>query len=366
MRIRLDQAVEDHLGVIKHNLGARTVKGRRTALRRLVASCGGLIYVDEIGDAQVSRYLDEALQKRKPTSMRPVYTALNEFFAWAGARNYLGPSGNPMARRKAPKPGNRKHHYLPAGDLPQMLRLAQHPRDRMVYATGWHLLLRAGEMNALKVGDYSPKRGLILVQVEKKGEPWEDEMSVGPRLGEELEDWLKFYSDHMQKRGLPLEPSFQLVPAKANPKTSWVQSTDGRMNGRTPKTVVSLDDPLKQTSPMSQVEKIIRRGLVSVGFPEVNPRTGEKIRIGEHDLRRSGGRALYESLVKHGIPNAIQVVQAQFHHTTEQQTREYIDVEVDTEYRNRILADFDMYDDTPEVTDLGEARALRESQDSSM
>jgi len=362
MRIRLDQALEDYYAWYKADFKSPgTLASKKSMLRRLLVSAGKSIYVDELGDEQINNYIELMSQTRDPGSMGQVSVALKGFCDWADERHYFGKKHNPMKRRKTPSQGRKRHRFLAAQDYPRLLQAAQHPRDRAVYALGWNLMLRASEMTPIRVGEYDRKRSRMIIHVLKKRERHDDEMIVGPELGEELDAWLRFYTNHLQARGHRLEPGMHLVPAKVRP-TTWV-----REGGRFATKVVTDDDRLRPEAPISELEKLIRRGLLAIGWPELDPITGKKIRIGEHDLRRSGARALYEDLIRRGIPNAIQIVQAQLHHETEKQTRGYIEIDVDKEYRDQVLSEYRMYDEpSVNVTDLGEARALRESQGSSV
>lgn len=183
------------------------------------------------------------------------------------------------------------------------------PRDRAFLAVATELLLRGGELAALRVGDVLP--GHLRVMVEKQDGTFdEDEMAISPDLQDRLADYLR---DYRRAAGLIDADAF-LFPR-----------VDRRLVGVESRYVI------RPGSPIAHPEEIIKAALRRVG---VEVPTGS----GVHAIRRTCARLLYDYLVDEaGSDRALAHVSSLLHHESRRTTELYLGVKGDRVLRNKMV-----------------------------
>lgn len=330
MKQLLNEAIEDYM---RHRqskkLSPHTLRRERMVLRRFM-TVNGNIYLWSVKDSHVDRYMLDAGETR-PRSLHLDINTLKHFFAWARHTKRMALSNDPLWGREAPKLEKEEKRRVPARNFEHLLKAAgqAHPRDRILVAVGLFLMLRASEIKTLKVGDLDLDSGHIRVHIHKTKKF--DLAPIRPRLDKEFRAWLTYYT---QQCGVP-HPDWYLVPAmwghrpRQNKETKLLEKGD-----------VGLVRPYRA---MTQPEQNIQRALVRIGFTVRDPETGQSLREGEHTLRRSGARALYEELKAEGLSDPLEVVQHMLNHASRKQTEEYIGVTSSRETRDTVIRSLDRY-----------------------
>lgn len=310
------------------DLAAGTRRRDRYVLKRFAEINGARTPMWNIGKPHVNAYLADA-KERRPRSMHLDHATLKKFFEFCREEHLMRYDSNPMWGLKPPKLAPRDRQIVPARDFDRLLDAAEHPQARILIAIGLNLMLRQSEIITLRVKDWDDQASKLAVELHKIDD--RDKAPVRRRLDREMRSWLTYYTRECGQ----LQPHWYLVPAKWGPRptndpvTGWwdhVNSIPGR---------------LRPTSPMTKPEEIVQRALVRIGFQVRDPETGKSLYEGEHTLRRSGARALFEELKSLGVPDPLEVVQHMLNHKTRSQTEHYLNRRVSREVRDRIMLGID-------------------------
>ncbi|MEW1959811.1 site-specific integrase [Kineococcus sp. NPDC059986] len=232
------------------------------------------------------------------------------FFKWARAHEYMPPASDPLGTTRAMKIMPARKLRIPAQDFPALLDAAEHPKDRIIVALGLYLFLRGSEIAALRWSDYDMKNHEMHVKIEKTSQ--RDIMPVSEELDEELRIWALWYQN--QQSGIFRQDWF-IVPATVT------------HTGHEPVLVPSRPHP--------QGYRNVQRVLRAAGYAEED---GDLAGEGQHTLRRSGARALFDVRVEDGYDGALRQVQAMLHHTTGAMTEKYLGLDIDKNSRNKAIA----------------------------
>jgi integrase len=252
--------------------------------------------------------------KVKPQSANKYAARLRSFFLWAQRLGFI--TTNPCDSVDALDEEPARRPRLPVAVLGQVLDGARNPRDRALVATGLELLLRGGELAALRVGDLDLVNRTVAVRLEKAhGELATDEMALSPALADELHSWL---GDYRGLAGRELDPADHLFPHLVH-----------RRRGTTSEYSVDPETPLRQPW------RVVGRAIHALG-PD-----GQGLRrVGFHTLRRSGARALFDHLSdERGPTRAMSHVSSLLHHKNRATTELYLGVTEDRAHRNEAIRD---------------------------
>ncbi len=218
----------------------------------------------------------------------------------------MSPLNNPMIGYKQRKAPDLQHLRIPYAEWPRLFNACQHPQERIVIATGLYLFLRSSEQQALKMSCVDLQSSRIEVW-RRKTKKWQT-MPISSELGAEMRTWLTWLAERYD-----LKPEHHLICARNkdmchNPYDNWkwVAGT-GTMN---------------LARPVYKPHLIVQRVLKRAGYTVVKGQ-------GEHTLRRSGARALFDSLVSAGYDGALKQVQTMLGHANSWQTEGYLGIDLD-------------------------------------
>jgi integrase len=252
--------------------------------------------------------------KVKPQSANKYAARLRSFFLWAQRLGFI--TTNPCDSVDALDEEPARRPRLPVAVLGQVLDGARNPRDRALVATGLELLLRGGELAALRVGDLDLVNRTVAVRLEKAhGELATDEMALSPGLERELRRWLV---DYARLAGRQPEAGDRLFPRLRHVRHG-----------------VDSEYMVEPTEPLRQPWRVVGRAVRALGPDDQGLR-----RVGFHTLRRSGARALFDHLSdERGPTRAMSHVSSLLHHKNRATTELYLGVTEDRAHRNEAIRD---------------------------
>lgn len=323
--VRVSDAIDEYLASSQAR-GDRpnTLRAKRTALDRLLRDekCGNILI-----RSVTSRHIDHVFEtmRRDQLAARSVNgyrQVLGHFFDWCQARRYIPVGVTPMTGTRTQRVMPRKRVTIPPARFGDLLDAAEASsrRDRTVVALGLYLFLRQSEIVSLTVGDVHLDEGTIDVTIHKTQD--RDRMPISRELDGELRAWLTYYAADAGQ----LKPGWPLTPAKASPRWRGIaQGVLERVDGGT--------CALNPNRPLIQPHLAVQRALVRAGY-RIRDDDGRRNYEGIHTLRRSGARALYESLTARGHDYAIREVQAMLHHKSVTMTEHYLSITADLKRRD--------------------------------
>jgi integrase len=305
---------------------ANTVRAEKQALGYALV-CLGNIQVKNITAVHGERFKAYLIGKRlKPNSVNAHLSAFKRFCTWARERRFLPQNTNPMATTRLMRVESRPRNRVDAADFPRLLDACDNPQQRVIVALGLYLFLRSSEIKELRIGSVNLDRGEVLVYQPKTGRY--DEMPICAELDTELRRWLTWYAEDAGPVHGPLDPEWFLVPARM-PMT-LENPEGGRGNGRP---VPRGDGLLNPTRRVGKPHQGVQKALNSIGWRV------EGDREGCHTLRRSGARALFDTLVESGEvrDGVLRLVSSMLHHKGATVTEHYLGLEADVERRNEMF-----------------------------
>jgi integrase len=235
---------------------------------------------------------------------------LAAFFEWARANGYMPPASNPLSTTRAVKVMPSAKLRIPADEFPRLLDAAPTPKDRIIVALGLFLFLRGSEIAELRWQDVDYKSQEIHVTVPKTKQ--RDIMPISKELDYELRRWAVEYG---RQAGIVRRENY-IVPASVNH--------------------LNHEPLLVPGKPHPQAYRNVQRVLELAGY-QVRGENGESLREGQHTLRRSGARALFDARLAEGYDGALRQVQAMLHHTTGAMTEKYLGLDIDRQVRNSAI-----------------------------
>jgi len=348
--VRLSEAIVEYQTFrTSQRFAKNTIRAERQALDLLLSEVGNIQmkHLDaRHGEAYVAALLSKGF---KPGTVNLYRGAFRRFAAWCHTRRYLPGGNNPLGTTRNLADHAPPRRRIPVTEFPRLLEACEHPQERIIVALGLYLFLRASEVSAIDVEHVHLAEGAILVFQPKTGR-W-DEMPICAELDTELRRWLTWYAqDQAPGRGALL-PHWPLVPART--RTQMWNDGSGKNGGRP---IVPRHGQMNPTSRSKQLQGKVQKALREIGW-EVTADDRE----GVHTLRRSGARALYETLVAgdhEARDEAVGMVQSMLHHKTRAQTEHYIGLEAAREKRDKVFRGRAMFP-TPadNVVDLTEKMA---------
>lgn len=299
------------------DLAHNTVKNSTQVLTRAAAVWGDIL-VASIKPVHIDRLFQ---QNQWSPSTRNLYLgSLRQFFAWARHHGYMGRDFDPTFGWRNAKVPNQSKMRLPVEQFPALLDTAEHPRDRAALALGLFTFVRGSELASLRVNDLD--LGNLTLDVYRVKTKDYDTLPVCEELRVEMVRWLNWYR---QEQG-QLVGNWYLVPSK---KPDEWRNVDGRLvpTGRLA--------GLRPEQRIGHTYTIPQRALAKLGYDV----KGE----GEHTLRRSGARALFDRLREDQGIDALVLVSSMLGHRDTKVTQHYIGLEQEREKRNASLAGKPMF-----------------------
>jgi integrase len=325
----LSDAIDDYMGWRKSNGYSKSYLHNETIVLKKLLGTVGNIYVHNLHDGHVTRHFEDSGRTRSPASLRIDHATLNGFFDWSRRTKRAPASFDPMNGRRPPRPMKRERRRIPVAKFGHLLDVGERiggPRDRAVVAMFLYTLLREQEVASLRIADVDLDGGWLHTRIFKS--KTEDTMPISQELDTELRLWLTEY----QNQCGPLQPEWFLIPARRKGATE----RDGR--GRIARHTMILTPEAR----VARLGDIIRLILTEFGFA-VRDMDGSALMEGAHTIRRSGARALFDSLSGEGHDFALRIVQSMLHHKSMTTTELYIGVTADRRTRDDLIRGRRMY-----------------------
>lgn len=314
--MRIQEAADRYVEFRAANRAApNTVAGIARALRYFCEAAGNI----PVG-AIDHEHLDEWLLFRSHLSEASLNTdrsALTGFLKWCRVRGYHERGELLMEAVPAVAVPDKQRRRVPMAEFPALLDAAEHPRDRILVALGLFLFLRASEAVALRLKDVDLQSGYVHVTVFKNKTV--DDMPISLELDTELRRWLRWYGIHHG----PLHEDMLLVPSRLP-------------GGYAPGGGYAHPLHVNPYKVHNTAARTVRAALHLHGW--------ESTRMeGMHTLRRSGARALFDSLTQQGVDGAMRRVQAMLHHKQMITTEHYIGLNIDRAQRDKATRGHRLY-----------------------
>lgn len=316
----LSQASAEYLQFLEaRGLAKSTIQSARNALSHADRAWGDL----DLQDLQ-ARHVDAFFTGRSwSTGTRNIYLfVLRSFFRWCRTHRYLPTDYDPTEGWTSRPLAKKERTWLTLPVLHALLDSTTHARDRAFIAIGMYTFLRASEIIALRVGDIDPSRSELRVYRIKTKQ--QDRLPICLELQVELARWLEYY----QAEAGDLDPDWYLVPSRGPAPMKGV-------HGQRRLVPTGAPNPLRPTQRIGRPQRIVKEAMARLGI--------EKHGDGCHVLRRSGARALYESLRDMGHDGSARRVQSMLGHSSLTMTERYLGLDHERMQRNEALAGKPMF-----------------------
>ena len=326
---KLDTVITEYLASLEaRRRSPNTIRANRGILTALLVTTGNIPIRSLTGD-HIDRLFAAKAPDWGPTTQAQNVTVLRSFQRWCHQRRYLAKDTDLLEGYRTSKPKAVDDQLrIPVTMFNPLLDAAPHPRDRVTIALGLYLFLRAGELTNLRWSDYNESSLEMRVEVfkgkryvdkngEERGEV--DFMPVSAELANELRRWKTYVTGQVTE---PFNPDWYIACSKA-PQSYIVW---GERAG------TYIDPQLRPTRRMNHPHGAVARALSVLGYERA-----ANTRQGIHVLRRSGARALFDSLRDQGYDGALQRVKAMLHHSNQAMTEHYLGISVERTQRNDLL-----------------------------
>ena len=326
----LSEAIDSFIGHSRaRGLEPSTIDNLRQPLTRGLEAWGDLPMQDIS-----SHHMDQlfACNQYKPRTQNLYIGALRQFFRWAHHTG-IRVGDDPTFGWRARKVEREDRVRIPVERFPDLLDAAGSARDRMVVAIGLYTFMRGSEIQLLRVNSVNFSGGVIHMRRQKTKE--DDSMPICLELREELVRWLSFYRQNCGNEDL--RPTWFLTPSKG-PNTY-------RKDRATGEYVQVPGERLRPWTQVSHPYEIAKKAMHSIGYPSVKNE-------GIHTLRRSGARALFDSLKAQGEDQALLIVGSMLGHKDTKVTAHYIGLQVERERRNQRFTGERLFPDMPKTRGL--------------
>lgn len=221
------------------------------------------------------------------------------FFKWCKSRGYISPDSDLLNGSRVLRPDRRDRIYIPVEKFSTFIAEASDERMRVTLALGLYLFTRISETEGLRWQDDLGDKMILWRQKTKELA----EIPICAELREELDRWKFHYSAEV---GSTVLPRWYIVPQlRSRP---WLPGHE-----RVPREYLPLS--------RAPLGNHVRAELERAGY--YRPMEGG------HTLRRSGARALYDSLAERGHDRAARTVQAMLGHAKLATTEGYLGIDVD-------------------------------------
>ena len=316
----LSQASVEYLQFLEaRGLAKSTIQSARNALSHADRAWGDL----DLQDLQ-ARHIDAFFTGRSwSTGTRNIYLlVLRSFFRWCRTHRYLHPDYDPTEGWTSRPLEKKERTWLTLPVLHALLDSTTHARDRAFIAIGMYTFLRASEIVSLRIGDIDGTRSeLRIYRVKTKQQ---DRLPICLELQVELSRWLDYY----RAEAGDLDPSWYLVPSHGPAPMRGVHGQ---------RKLIPTGEPglLRPTRQIGRPQRIVKGAMERLGI--------NKHGDGCHVLRRSGARALYESLRDLGHDGSARRVQSMLGHSSLVMTEKYLGLDHERMQRNEALAGKPMF-----------------------
>lgn len=301
--MNLSDAIEKYLVLRGAKHAKSTVRCDGNDLRRLLAGVGNVRLNKLTKDHMVEYFYggQGRVNLVQPSTFNAERARIKAFLDWCVNEDYIEKS--PLRDIDRRRVGTRERVRLSREQLAELIELETYPRDRALLAIGANTGLRAHAITGLKVKDVDLGQGWLLSYTSKTDK--QVQLPITQELSVELMKWL---TEYCRATGAAPHPDWYLVPARH-------RGIDGF---RGPEKSV-----LKPTEQMGYhtALRIVHRALDRIGMDHEG--------AGTHTLRRSAGRAVFDTGVEEGDARAIHVARELLGHAHVTQTEVYIGTNVE-------------------------------------
>lgn len=290
-------------------LAENTIKNRIQPLNRAYDAWGNVMVCDI-----KPRHIDVLFSRHEwsENTMNAYLTSLRQFFTWCRAHQYLGRDEDPTVGWGNLRVPQREKLRIPVEQFPELLDAAPHPVDRMVVALGLFTFMRGSEITTLRLSDTDLKASELHIVRHKTKQ--EDVLPICEELDAEMRRFFRYYAGQV---GI-LQPHYYLVPRKKS------------LRGNDNVVRADVDPGVWPTEPFTHPYRSAQRAWEVLGYDSKN--------FGVHDLRRSGARALADTLRGMGFDGALMRVASMLGHSDLRHTQRYIGWGLEKQQRNEQFA----------------------------
>ncbi|HEY7824431.1 MAG TPA: site-specific integrase [Acidimicrobiia bacterium] len=332
----LGQAAEEYVGFLKaRGLAKATITSQRNMLSHAETAWGADL---ELGDLH-PRHIDRFFTGREwSVGTRNIYLlALRGFLKWCRTHRYLPTDYDPTEGWSTGKMPQTERTWLTLPVLQTLLDATEHARDRAFIAVGIYTFLRASEIVNLRIRDIDSERSELRVYRIKTQQ--NDRLPICAELQVELRAWLHYYADEHGE----LDPDWYLIPSRGPQPMKGVPGERRLIPTGEP-------NPLRPTRHVARPQRIVKEAMTRIGVGK----HGDAC----HVLRRSGARALYETLRDMGHDGAARRVQSMLGHSSLTMTEKYLGLDHERMQRNEALAGKPMFGEPTTAIGRGHLRAV--------
>jgi integrase len=287
--IRLTEAREQYVRSLRaQGLQERTVKNSQQVIGRGIALWGDIL-LTSITPGHIDSLFAHYAWKE---STRNLYLSnLRAFFKWARTHKWMPKDECPTTGWRTLAVPEVMRTQIPLSEFRELMDAAPHPRDRAVVAMGLFTFMRGGEMSTLRICD------------------------------------LDLDSDELAMR------------RHKHPNHTYYDPTTRQI--AVDHTVLAS---LRPTSMLLRPYTVIQRAMAALGY--------ETYWEGEHTLRRSGARALADTLRDRGFDSALMRVSSMLGHKDTKITQHYIGWDLEKKQRNEDIAGKPMFPSLAETHEV--------------
>lgn len=312
IKIRLSAAIQEYREhMVAREMAPGTVRGRVSLLGMIKTDIGD-IYVENLTPQHIDQVFAAHAWGAKTRNVK--LSQMRTFFEWCRTRRYLDRGEDPTVGWRNLTVPNTPRTRIPVEEWPRLFAACTYPTETISLATGLFLFLRSSEQQGIQMKHIRLDEGEIDIY-RRKTRQW-DTMPISAELDTYLRNYLTWYSQQVA-----IEPEHYLIP----PRIISTQERDPETNRLMPGT--GTIDPTRN---ITKMHIVIQRILANAGYP-----TDKE---GEHTLRRSGARALFDQLAQNGYDGALRRVQSMLGHATSLNTEIYLGLDLDRRLRNEDIA----------------------------
>lgn len=317
----LEQASSEYVQFLEaRGLAKATIQSNRNMLSHAASTWGDL----DLQDLH-PRHIDAYFTGRSwSTGTRNIYLlTMRAFFRWCRTHRYLPPDYDPTEGWKSRPMEKRERTWLTLPVLGALMNTTTHPRDRAFIAVGIYTFMRASEIVNLRICDIDIERSEVRIYRVKTKQ--QDRLPICLELQVELARWLAYYKNECGD----LHPDWYLLPSHGPNLMTGVYGE---------RKLVATGEPgrLRPTQKIGRPQRIVKNAMNALGI--------DKHGDGCHVLRRSGARALYETLREMGHDGAARRVQSMLGHSSLVMTEKYLGLDHERMQRNEALAGKPMFE----------------------
>lgn len=334
-KVYLSDAIEQFMQhSVAQGLAKNTIRNRRATVNHALSAWGNL----PVANIE-PRHVDLLFSSRtwNAATRNNYLSQLRLFFKWCRNHRILGRDDDPTATWSKQKEESKEKVRVSMDRFDELLAAAGTPLDRMIIGLGLYLFVRGSEITSMKISDDRGEEMRIIRHKTKRI----DYLPVCLELRQELDRWKAEYARLI---GGPPQPEHYLIPRRMPP---GVAGEFENLQSFRPNVLAGVYPDRPFLTPYHAV----KRTLKAIGV--------ETHGSGVHTLRRSGSRAMFDSLRTEGTDGALLRVQSMLSHVDPKVTTRYIGLELEREQLKHLFAGKPMFRKPAAVQDAAVIDASR-------